>query len=217
MFYVRILWGSSIIMLSLSAEHKTHLSVLFDQPPQLLQDFCRLALNLLTKGHNPKLYSTAAQKLQVEVHVIQLAIEALLQFIALTRQHSLCRSSFRDLALASGFSDDQEVILSSFYESTRELVDSTLSCLAPTSTHYHDLEWRFDVQVASRSLIRQTIPILSIKLTVVEKPQQGTEATFKSLLLQTDPNNLKHLIQKLDEALSEASSQHSRKMLRLLK
>ncbi|KAJ1528584.1 hypothetical protein ONE63_006986 [Megalurothrips usitatus] len=204
-------------MFSMSEEHRAHLSPLFDQSPQLLQDFCRLALDFLKKGPNLKLYGSAGQKLQLEVNVIQLTVEALVQLIIKCRRLNLSKSDFRDLVLTSGFNEEQEVILSEFYESNQEIVDSALSTLSPTLMHYQDLEWRFDIQVASRALLRQTVPVLTMKLTFQEKPCTGENSNRSSLLLQTDPNNLKHMIKKLDDALLEASSQHSRRLQRIFK
>lgn len=65
--------------------------------------------------------------------------------------------------------------------------------------------------------MKQTIPTLTMKLALEERPQLEENPVRKSLLLQTDPNNLKHIIQKLDEAIVEASSQHSRRLQRLFK
>ncbi|XP_034238373.1 COMM domain-containing protein 2-like [Thrips palmi] len=205
------------MMFLLSEEHKSHLSVLLNQPPQLLQDFCRLALELLKRGHNLKLYSAAAQKLAVEVQVIQLAVEGLVQLLVKSRQHKLSGSDFRDVALASGFNEELESVLTEFYESNKETVDLALGTLAPSLPHYHNLEWRFDVQIASKALVKETIPTLTMKLGLEERPQLEDNPVRESLLLQTDPNNLKHIIQKLDEALVEASSQHSRRLQRIFK
>ncbi|KAK3925664.1 COMM domain-containing protein 2, partial [Frankliniella fusca] len=180
-------------------------------------DFCRLALDYLKKGPNLKLYSAAAQKLQVEVNVIQLAVEGLVYLIVKSRQHNLSKTDFRELILSSGFTEEQEAALNELHDSNEVDIDSALSYLAPSLMHYHDLEWRFDVQVASRSLIRQTIPKVTLKLTLQESPQAEEEVKYKCLLLETDPNNLKHLIQKLDEALVEMSSQHSRRLQRIFK
>jgi len=204
-------------MFSLSDEHKDHLSILFKQPIQLLQDFCRLALELLKRGPNHKLYSAAAQNLQVEVDVIQLAVEALVQFLLESRRHSLSKSEFRDLALVSGFNEDQEPTLCDFFENNKESIDAVLGTLTPSLLHYHDLEWRFDVQVASRALLKQTIPMLTMKLSLEERPCCEDTSEHKCLLLQTDPNNLKHIVQKLDEAVQEASSQHSKRLQRIFK
>ncbi|KAE8749833.1 hypothetical protein FOCC_FOCC003301 [Frankliniella occidentalis] len=187
----------------------------------------------MRRGPNLKLYTTAARKynyeppvlfihqcnwkLQVDVNVIQLAVEGLVQLMVKSRQNNLSTSDFRDLVLTSGFNEEQERILNELHDSNKADVDLALTTFMPSLLHYHDLEWRFDVQVASRSLLKQTIPAVTIKLTLKEIPQVEEETKYKHLLLETDPNNLKHLIQKLDEALLEASSQHSRRLQRIFK
>lgn len=59
----------------------------------------------------------------------------------------LTESGFRDVALANGFSEEQETVLSEFYMSSKDRLDAALNLLSPSVAHYHDLEWRFDVQV----------------------------------------------------------------------
>lgn len=59
----------------------------------------------------------------------------------------LSKSEFRDLALLSGFNEDQEPTLCDFFENNKESIDAVLGTLTPSLLHYHDLEWRFDVQV----------------------------------------------------------------------
>lgn len=56
-----------------------------------------------------------------------------------------------------------------------------------------------------------------MKLTLLEDHQNEKKNKLQNILLQTDPNNLKHLISKLDEALVDATSQHSRRLQRIFK
>lgn len=66
-------------------------------------------------------------------------------------------------------------------------------------------------QVASRSLKNQVEPIITMKLHTQHHDQ------VTSTLLQTDPVNLIHLTQQLEEALNEAKSQHTRRIERNIK
>jgi len=77
--------------------------------------------------------------------------------------------------------------------------------------HYHNLEWRFDIQLASRALQRQARPSVVFRLHT----KDGDEA--KSHLLQTDPSNLVHLTQSLESALAELKTQHCRRIMRNIK
>ncbi|XP_063224040.1 atherin-like isoform X1 [Bacillus rossius redtenbacheri] len=65
------------MILILKNDHKQNLSLLMLQPIPVLQDFCKLALEYIQKGPNPKLYNVAAQKLDVQVESIRGAVEGL--------------------------------------------------------------------------------------------------------------------------------------------
>jgi hypothetical protein len=67
------------------------------------------------------------------------------------------------------------------------------------------------VQLASRSLRRQTTPQVTLKLET--KDGEQTEMH----VLQTDPVNLVHLTQVLDAALQEMKSPYCRRIARNIK
>ena len=46
----------------LSSEQKNHLKFLTDQPKELLPEFCKMAMELITEGGNEKKYEIAASK-----------------------------------------------------------------------------------------------------------------------------------------------------------
>ncbi|PSN33894.1 hypothetical protein C0J52_09561 [Blattella germanica] len=141
------------MILSLKDDHKQHLSILIPQPVNVLQDFCKLALDFLRKGPNTKLYQTAAQKLDVQPEVIRNAVEGLL---------------------------------------------------------------------ASRALQHQVTPLVTMNLKLETKSaltsnEEGDNTSIKNIVLQTDPTNLLHITQVLEEALQESRSQHSRRIQRSFK
>lgn len=55
-------------------------------------------------------------------------------------------ADFRDSVLTLGFSQDQQEILSKFYESKQKDVNEVLS-KSLNEPHYEDLKWRFEAQV----------------------------------------------------------------------
>jgi len=59
----------------------------------------------------------------------------------------LSGTDLRDSLLAVGLSENQQDVISAFYEKTRDEIDEALNSLAPLLTHYYNLEWRFDVEV----------------------------------------------------------------------
>ena len=96
--------------------------------------------------------------------------------------------------------------------------------------HYAGLEWRLDAIVSSRALpsnsIPQATPIISMKLKLrstsanhgsvdnMESEEENSKET--QVLLQTDPVNLCHITDVLENALKEARSQQFRKLQRQL-
>eukprot|EP01133_Synstelium_polycarpum_P006594 gene6594-7658_t len=112
---------------------------------------------------------------------------------------------------------DTDVVehLREIYFEQRKEVRTVLQELYPHFEHYNNLEWRLDVQLANRSLRGQTInPIYMLKLTT----QSGASSeTKQEHLLQTDPNNLKHLCNELEAALNEIRSNDCRRIMRNIK
>ncbi|KAK5645948.1 hypothetical protein RI129_004412 [Pyrocoelia pectoralis] len=201
------------MLLSLRNDHKEHLSLLFNQSPQVLVDFCKLAIDFLQNGPNLKLYNSASQKLQVQPENVQNCIYGLVNLLLESCKHKLSDADFRDSILTIGFTQEQQVILSKLYSSKRKDITEILSKLTVTEPHYHDLNWRFEVLVASRSLLHQVTPIITMDLVLTEPPNSiEQESTQKHLLLQTDPSNLLHMTEMLEKALIESRSRHSRRI-----
>jgi len=98
--------------------------------------------------------------------------------------------------------------------------------------HYHNLEWRLDVQLGSRMLRSQIAPTLLVERETrdVQAPTADSEdpataaapaataatASHKHLL-QLDWANLDHLVQQLERAVKEVNTKHSRRVLRYVK
>jgi len=206
------------MLLSLRDDQKQHLTILISQPTNVLQDFCKLALDFLQKGPTPKLYQTAAQKLNVQPEIIRNAIEGLVNFIVESSRHQLSDLDFRDSVLTLGFSEEHQQILEVFYKGKKQEIHDALARLTLDLPHYQDLEWRFEVQLASRALHHQVTPLITMNLTLETKTALASGSTSrKNVVLQTDPTNLVHVTQVLEEALRGSRSQHSRQIQRSFK
>ncbi|KAJ8920910.1 hypothetical protein NQ315_015703 [Exocentrus adspersus] len=201
------------MLISLRSDHKEHLQLLTTQPLQVVVDFCKLALDFLQNGPNLKRYTTAAQKLEVDVDVVQNCVFGLINLLILSCKHKLSEADFRDSVLTLGFSQEHQAVLSKFYESKQNDIHR-INHICINEPHYEDLKWRFEVQVSSRSLLQQVTPLIAMELVLKTQSDNGTEK--ESILLQTDPNNLLHIANELEHALSESRSRHSRKIQRAL-
>lgn len=203
------------MLISLRSDHKEHLQLLTTLSEQVIADFCKLASDFIQNGPNTKMYTTAAKKLQVDVDIIQNCVYGLINLLLLACKHQLNEADFRDSVLTLGFSNEQEAIISKFFDSERTEIDK-LNVSALDDQHYHDLQWRFEVQLASRSLLQQVTPLVIMDLTLRTHKDKNSEPDLHHKLLQTDPTNLLHLANELESALTESRNRHSRKIQRTL-
>ncbi|XP_012146798.1 COMM domain-containing protein 2 [Megachile rotundata] len=202
------------MLLTLKPDHKKHVLLLVEHTSQVLQDFCKLAIDYLQKGPNVKLYNAAAQKLEVEANVIKNSVEGLVNLLLESCKYKLSAEDFRDSVISLGFSEEQEVILSKLYSVKKDEILDTLTNIGFKLPEYHDMEWRFEVQIASRSLLKQVAPLVTLDFSV---KNPGKDESIEHVLLQTDPINLLHITQELEEALQEGRSQHIRRLSRVIK
>ncbi|EFN77282.1 COMM domain-containing protein 2 [Harpegnathos saltator] len=202
------------MLLTLKPDHKKHVLFLTEQSSPVLQDFCKLALDYLQKGPNVKMYNAAAQKLNVELDVIENSVKGLVNLLLESCKHKLNAEDFRDSVIALGFTEEKEAILSKLYDVKKDEVTDTLEEIGFQLPKYHDMEWRFEVQTASRCLLKQVAPLVTLDLSL-KNPNNSDE--IEHVLLQTDPTNLLHITQQLEEALQESRSQHIRRISKAIK
>ena len=73
---------------------------------------------------------------------------------------------FQDSIMVLGFPEELNKELLALYQENCKEIRSILSSMSMDLPHYHNLEWRFDVQLASRSLQRQTQPVIMLRLHI---------------------------------------------------
>ncbi|KAL4630781.1 COMM domain-containing protein 2 [Arapaima gigas] len=199
------------MLLVLSEEHKEHLAFLPEVDSAVVGEFGRIAVEFIRKGSNPKTYEGAARKLNVAVETVQHGVEGLMYLLAESSKLMISEVDFQDSVLVLGFSEELNKVLLQLYLDNRKEIRLILSELAPSLPHYHNLEWRLDVQLASRALRQQIKPMVSFQL------QLDSNGTRSYHTLQTDPATLLHLIQELEQALAEVKTNHCRRILRNIK
>ncbi|GAA6110880.1 COMM domain-containing protein 2 [Tachysurus ichikawai] len=199
------------MLLVLSDEHKEHLGFLSDVDPAVAGEFGRIAVEFLKKGSNPKIYDGAARKLNVPAETVQHVVEGLMFILTESSKLMISEVDFQDSVLVLGFSEELNKLLLQLYLENRKEIRHILSELAPSLPHYHNLEWRLDVQLASRALRQQVKPTVTLKLHL----ENGDSHSAR--VLQTDPATLLHLIRELERALAEVKSSHCRRILRNIK
>ncbi|KAI4898272.1 hypothetical protein NFI96_005640 [Prochilodus magdalenae] len=213
------------MLLVLSDEHKEHLGFLPEVDPSVVGEFGRIAVEFLKKGSNPKIYESAARKLNVPSETVQHGVEGLMYLLTESSKLMISEVDFQDSVLVLGFSEELNKLLLQLYLENRKEIRRILGELAPSLPQYHNLEWRLDVQkresrkinaeqmvqLASRALRHQVKPTVTLKLHL---ESGGTQS---ARVLQTDPATLLHLIQELERALAEVKTNHCRRILRNIK
>ncbi|CAB1323815.1 unnamed protein product [Coregonus sp. 'balchen'] len=200
------------MLLVLSDEHKEHLGFLPEVDSAVVGEFGRIAVEFLRKGTNPKIYEGAARKLSVDAETVQHGVEGIMYLLTESSKLMISEVDFQDSVLVLGFTEELNQLLLQLYLDHRKEIRHILSELTPSLPHYHNLEWRLDVLLASRALRQQMKPTVSMKLHLGES---GGEKSVK--VLQTDPATLMHLIQELEKALAELKTTHCRRILRNIK
>ncbi|XP_064615240.1 COMM domain-containing protein 2-like [Liolophura sinensis] len=199
------------MLLMLEDEHKEHLSFLTDVNLDVVREFCRISLEFIKKGTNTKVYQGAAQKLGVSPEKVHHGVEGLMYLLTESSKLMLSEIDFQDSILTLGFSEELRSELLTMYLENRRSIRSILSEMSMGLPHYHNLEWRFDIRLASRCLRYQVNPIMLMKLHLDNGGKRETT------VLQADPVNLVHLTNVLDGALQEMKSAHCRRIVRNIK
>ncbi|CAG9835241.1 unnamed protein product [Diabrotica balteata] len=202
------------MLISLKKIHKEHLHYLTLQPSQIVEEFCTLVTEFLDNGPNIERYAKIARKLGIEQEIIENTVYGITQLLLLSCKYKLSEADFRDSVLTLGFSPEQQTVLSNLYNSKQSKIHEVLK-VPIKEPHFDDLRWRFEAQVSSRSLLHHVVPLVTMELTT--KTEVGGTFEKEKCLLQTDPNNLLHIVNELERALAESKSRHSRKIQRALK
>jgi len=172
----------------------------------------RISLDFILKGPpNPKIFQAAAQRLGADVQTVQNGINGLMNLFTECSRLMIGEIDFQDSVMTLGFSEEVNKSLLDVYLANRKEIRNILSEMTVTVPHYHNLEWRFDVELASRSLHHQTNPLVLMKLHTKEGEEK------KSDVLQVDPVNLIHMTNVLENAMNEMKTAHCRRIVRNIK
>ena len=196
------------MLVVLTDQQKTNLNLLGDFDDAVASEFCKIAVGFIRNGINPKMYQTAASKLEIPVEKVRKCVEALMYLMSEMSKALVTELDFQDSLLMIGFSEELISTLLRLYLENREEIRSILSELAFDLPHYENLEWRLDVQIASRALKSQVKPQILMKFDI----KDGQKITSK--LLETDPVNLVHMTEVLEKALAEMKTAHVRRITR---
>ncbi|XP_018117337.1 COMM domain containing 2 L homeolog isoform X1 [Xenopus laevis] len=135
------------MLLVLSEEHREHLQILTRVGGAVVGEFGRIAIEFLRRGSNPKVYEGAARKLEVSSTTIQQAVEGLTYLLCESSKLMISEFDFQHSVLVLGFPEEINKVLLQLYLDNRKEICQILTELEPDLSHYHNMEWRLDVQL----------------------------------------------------------------------
>ncbi|KAK6633251.1 hypothetical protein RUM44_003852 [Polyplax serrata] len=189
-------------------DHKNDLKFLQDKPPGIIVDFCKLASNLINKGCNMKLYNAAAQKLKVEVKQIQTSVEGLAYLFLEAAKYNLDKESFKRVALGLELPQICCEQIFEEYLGIKNTLEQSLPELGIQHYQFKNLEWRFETQVSSRSMIKQNEPRILMQFNFEKN------GNTKQICLQSDIQNLIYMNQQINHALQDSKTNHIKRIQR---
>jgi len=199
-------------LLVLSEKHKKDLTFLKRIDPDTLEQFCALSVGFAKEGFDSTKFHTAATKFGLSPEPLKRALESLCYLFIESAKINLSDIDFADSLIVLAFPDAiGEVLRKYFFDNIRHFRD-ILGELKFDVPHYHDLDWRLDVLLASRALRNQVKPVFLLKLTTEEENGKLT-----SRHLEASATELRHVCNELEIALNEVKAGYVRKTMRTIK
>jgi hypothetical protein len=121
-------------------------------------------------------------------------------------------SDFKDSLVSFALSERTNALLFQAFSSANARIRELLETVSVQTPHYQNLEYRVDVELASRSLMGQHSPVWLMKLTTLD-----SDGVANSQMLQTDATNLSRLYEELSMAFGEERAGYVRRVARNIK
>lgn len=201
------------MLLLLDDDHKQHLQFITTVDEPVAKEFCKIANEFLIRGVNTKVYHSAAQKLQVDHEVVQGAVEGLSHLLSQAAKLKLTEQHFRESLLLLSFPESVCEELVRYHAENEKNVRKLLSEKSIPRWSFSHLQWRLEAEIATRCLKSHVTPLVTFKFHL----KQGDGSETKEVVLQTDPLNLLHITESLEEALHSAKSLHMRRIAKHVK
>ncbi|XP_075145390.1 COMM domain-containing protein 2 [Haematobia irritans] len=215
---------------------KTHLEPLKKCNTQDVIALCKVAFDYLSNGPIPQesFYKALSEKYnsQIHPHEVQQIVEALISIlIEATKSKTDINGVKEPLMKLEGFNEEITDVLAQFVTSKKKFVEGSIKSANIRAYRLVNVEWRLEVRLASRALMKQSQIFVTMKLYLHTEPKNenrdllddtpGKPADIhdderrnrKDLLVQTDISSLKHMIQSLEEALMESRSRRIRNIV----
>lgn len=137
---------------------------------------------------------------------------ALMKFFIDSKKLRLGEKDIENQLKTVGFETDQIASLQDFLKSQNDIIPCD-------QLKFRDLEWRLEAKVASKSChnINNIEPKILIQFNLSEESSASHRKKISSaceeLLVETNASNLVHIIQKLEQAMTESKSHRNQQHL----
>jgi len=189
---------------------KSFITELVSLGDEVFQQFVDLSTKAILHGFSLSAATKAAKTLGTDANSIQMQIHALSQLLLfLVEKRAVV--SFTDFANLEDipWSDKKIKMFHDNYVANRELLRTTIEN-TPGTRSYRSLDWRLDVQLASRCVYNRVDPVFLFELETTEENGKGSNR----LLFESDFANVQHLRKQLQSALEETRQMHYRSVSR---
>lgn len=107
---------------------------------------------------------------------------------------------------------ESNAVLQQAYAAHYSDIVATTNAFSMSLPEYRHLDWRVDVEVGRRTVAQDAAPKFMLRLDV----GSGGSGPAKSVHLQSDCANMKHLLAQLEAAVAEERSVHARRFQRYI-
>ncbi|XP_055346750.1 COMM domain-containing protein 2-like [Paramacrobiotus metropolitanus] len=191
----------------------SHLKYVQELDADTAEEICKVAFQFLQSGIQARLIDKAAKRLEWPTEKLQQLLEALMEFYRSAARVDVSKEDLELVITQSlRLSTEYAAILSEFYSTIRSDLRNILANLSFSEARYKDMEWRFEVEIASRTLHNRLRPVVYLQLQLEQDGNQTTSHT-----LQMDIPTLLHVTEELEQALQDIKSNHAKRIMRHIK
>ncbi|KAL2636265.1 hypothetical protein R1flu_007744 [Riccia fluitans] len=189
-------------------------------PPAVVHEFAKVAVTGLLKFEtSSKGFAKAAKQLQTSVEAVSQAVSAVSNIYSRASRANLSHQQLVDFLTIQGYGEVlRQALADYFVERVGELRELASVAILRLPT-YRSVDWRLDVQVASRTLRNQSTPVFVISVrTRPPRVVRSDEDETKVLFVEAKYVTLKAVCSQLELAIGESrSAAHGHRVMRLFK
>jgi hypothetical protein len=203
----------------------------------LCTELCQVGLTFLSQGAKKGTFKKAASALSVEEDAVAGAVMGLCEVMLEAAKLNLSQAEFIGSIGDVSMPEENRRAVSTFYEENKSILKdriassgNALSKAGGTSgasqsfPEYRSLDWRFEINVASRQNHDSYQPLYTLRLDTATPAATGASGADAegaggalSTIFTSDYTTLKSVSEALDEAVAEMKTAHSKRVMRYIR